>query len=119
MLTIFTESPVIEQIVPQSIVIDEKENKIVSFNCVVTGAPSLRVSWFKGTENLTFSDPTRYGIHKSSKYSRNVTSTLTIRHSTYEDSGRYACVATILNDETGEEKFRTQENATLTIIGEN
>ena len=98
--------------------VDEKESKIVSFNCVVTGAPSLRVSWFKGTENLTFSDPTHYRIHEPSKYSRNVSSTLTILHPTYEDNGQYTCIATILNDETGEEKFRAQENATLTIIGE-
>ena len=95
---------------------DEKENRNVSFNCVVAGAPSLRVSWFKGTKNVTFSDTTRYSIHESLKYSRSVSTTLTILHPTYEDSGRYACVATIL---TGEEKFRAQENATLTIIGEN
>ena len=96
---------------------DEKENRIVSFNCVVTGAPSLRVSWFKSTENLTFNSPSRYSIHESLKNNRNVSSTLTILHPTYEDSGRYACVATILNDETGEEEFSAQENATLSIIG--
>ena len=97
---------------------DEKENKNVSFNCVVTGGPSLRVSWFKGTENLTFSDPTRYNIHELQNNSRHVSSTLTILHPTFQDNDRYACLATVLNDETGEEKLRARENATLTIIGE-
>ena len=98
---------------------DEKENKIVSFNCTVNGAPSLRVSWFKGTKNLTFGNPSRYSINESWMNSTRVRSTLTILNPTYEDSGRYACVSAILNDETGEEKFKAQENATLTVLGEN
>ena len=115
-----TESPVIQQL-PQSIVVDEEviKNKGVSFDCVVTGAPKLRVSWFKGTENLTFADPSHYRINESSNIRTSIRSTLIIDQPTYEDSGRYTCISTVLNDETDEERFRAQENFTLTVLGEN
>ena len=99
--------------------IDEEESshKNVSLNCVVTGAPSLRISWFIGTRNLTFANPSRYSINESMESDKCV-STLTIRHPTYNDSGQYTCVSTILNDITGEKDFRAQENTTLTVLGE-
>ena len=114
----FTETPIIEES-PLSIVIDEEESESVSFNCVVTGAPSLRVSWLKGEKILTFTSPNMYRISESWMNGRtHVKSTLTIDHPTYEDSGRYACVSTVFDDETDEERFRAQANATLTVLGE-
>ena len=115
-----TGSPVIQRL-PQSLVVDEEEikNRHVSFDCVVTGAPSLRVSWLKGTENLTFANPSHYHVNESSNRGHRIKSTLTILDPTYEDSGRYACVSTVLNDETGSKTFRAQKNVTLTVIGKN
>ena len=100
--------------------IDEEESshKNVSLSCVVTGAPSLRISWFIGTRNLTFANPSRYSINESMESDKRVRSTLTIRHPTYKDSGQYTCVSTILNDITGGKDFRAQENTTLTVLGE-
>ena len=97
---------------------EESKHKNVSLNCVVTGAPSLRVSWLKGRQNLTFANPFRYSIYESMVSNNCVRSTLIIRHPTYEDSGRYTCISTILNDTTGTKEFVAQENATLTVLGE-
>ena len=45
-----------------------------------------------------------------------VLSVLTIQRPNYTDSGKYKCVATIMNGRDGN-KFRTQETADLTILG--
>ena len=110
------ESPIIEESL-QSIVVGEGKSESVSFSCVVTGTPSLRVSWFNimGLEIGNFSN---YNINESWEMSENrVKSTLTIHHPTYEDSGQYTCLSTILNGKDRED-FRTEKNVTLTVLGE-
>ena len=120
MMIFSTGSPVIQQL-PQSLVVDEKEieHGRISIDCIVTGAPLLKVSWLRETENLTFANPSHYRITKSSNSGDRIKSTLTILDPTYEDTGRYACVSTVLNDETGSEKFRARKNVTLTVLGKN
>ena len=103
------ESPVIEQI-SKSVVTEESKSENVSLECVATGAPSLTVSWLKGKLNLTAESRMDSNNH--------VRSTLTIHNPTYEDSGRYTCISTILHDTTGRKEFRAEENAILTVIGE-
>ena len=88
-----------------------------SFTCVATGAPSLQVSWFRDETNLTSSNPLRYKINEKNNGTR-VTSVLTINNPTYEESGDYSCIATILNDKSGDAKFRAYSNTTLTVIGQ-
>ena len=88
-----------------------------SFTCVVTGAPSLKVSWFRGLTDLSSSNPSRYEIDEIKNGTR-VTSVLTINDPTYEDSGDYSCVATILDDKAGDAEFRAYSNTTLTVIGQ-
>ena len=114
------ESPIIE-LPPQSVVVDEEAVKggNVSFTCFVTGAPSLQVSWFLEDKNLT--GPTQLDSRFSSEIlpatEAGVISKLVINSPTYEDNGQYVCVATILNDQSGDERFITQESATLTVLG--
>ena len=86
-----------------------------SFTCVATGAPLLQVSWFRGETNLT---STNYEISELSNGTR-IMSVLTINNPTYKDSGDYSCVATILDDKTGDPEFTAYSNTTLslTVIG--
>ena len=86
----------------------------ISFTCVVTGAPSLRVSWFTGEKNLTNLNPSHYEIDEIKNGNR-ITSVLTINDPTYEDSGDYSCIATILD---GNAEFTAYSNTTLTVIGQ-
>ena len=110
----FTESPTIET-APQPIVVGEKDSDSrISFTCVVTGALSLRVSWFTGEKNLTNLNPSHYEFDQIKNGTR-VTSVLTIKNPTYEDSGEYSCVATILD---GNAEFTAYSNTTLTVIGQ-
>lgn len=91
----------------------------ISFTCVATGAPLLKVSWFRGEKNLQGSNPSHYEITETTLTSGSrVTSVLTINDPTYEDSGTYSCRATILDDKTGDTEFTAYSNTTLTVIGQ-
>ena len=96
-----------------------REMNSCSFTCVVTGAPSLKISWFNGENNLTRSNPSHYKISETTNGSvTRVMSVLTIDKPTYKDSGEYSCVATILDDKTGDPEFTAYSNATLAVIGQ-
>ena len=94
-----------------------REMNRCSFTCVVTGTPSLKISWFNGENNLTRSNPSHYKISETTNGSRTM-SVLTIDKPTYKDSGDYSCVSTILDDKTGDPEFTAYSNATLTVIGQ-
>ena len=89
------------------------------FTCIVTGAPLLKISWFNNENNLTILNPSHYKISETTSGSgTRITSVLTIDKPTYKDSGNYSCVATILDDKTGDAKFTAYSNTTLTVIGQ-
>ena len=104
-------------------VVDQKKgrSKTISFYCIATGEPLLKVSWFKnGQKNLTAvaMASSRYIIEQNkTNDGARIESRLTVRNGTHRDSGVYGCVASILHDQTGEKEFWTQENATLTVLG--
>lgn len=108
---------------PQSRLVGGNETESVSFTCIVTGAPSLRVSWFKNGENLTdllqsCLGCSHYTFIEMIESDTRVFSTFTIDEATYEDNGQYVCVATVLGDGSDDEQFTTKKSATLTVLGE-
>ena len=112
-------SPIIER-APESVVVNEEEAS-VSFMCIVTGAPLLQITWFKDDTvlNKHTVSPSHYSFNDiPSDGGKQIASTLTIHNPTYEDSGQYDCIGTVLNDKSGDERFITQEIATLTVLGE-
>ena len=97
--------------------------KGVSFTCIGTGAPLLRISWFVDGKNVTDLEhvggrSSRYTTNETREGETRVFSKLTIDNPTYEDNGQYVCVATILDDTSGDEEYRTEKKASLTVLGE-
>ena len=110
-----TESPIIE--VAPSSVIDNEGAVRVSFTCVATGGPHLRLSWFREGKNITKYTPSQCSINNTVlNEGTKVLSVLTIQRPNYTDSGKYKCFATIMDGRDGN-KFRAQETADLTILG--
>ena len=114
MLLILTESPIIE--VAPTPVVDNEGVAEVSFTCIATGGPSLRLSWFKDDKNLTKYAPPHYNLSSTDMNGgTKVVSTVTVHRPNYTDSGRFKCIACIMDCDAA--NFRAEETADLTIIG--
>jgi hypothetical protein len=112
-LTVY-KSPIIE--VAPTPVVDNEGVERVSFTCIATGGPSLRLSWFKDDKNLTKYAPPHYDLSSTDMNGgTKVVSNVTVHRPNNTDSGRFKCIAYIMNGEAA--KFRAEETADLTIIG--
>ena len=112
---ILTESPIIE-VVPTPVV-DNEGVESVSFTCIASGGPSLRLLWFRGDKNLTNYAPSQYSITNTMMNGgTKMRSVVTVHTPGYNESGRFKCVATIMGGREGN-NFNAEESADLTILG--
>jgi len=93
-------------------------NGPVSFHCVASGGPNLRVSWMQNmNKNLTSKPDPRYRITAVSA-NNTVNTSLVIRNASHLDSGTFHCVAYIMDRiEEFSSPFVTVANVTLTVLG--
>ena len=103
---------------PESVVSNE-EGTSVSFTCIATGGPNLRVSWFRGGMNITRHTPSHYTINETVvNGGTKVMTMVTIHRPNYKESGEIECVATIMEeDRADQEQFRAKNTAELTVLG--
>ena len=112
---ILTEPPIIE--VAPTPVVDNEGVESVSFTCIVSGGPSLRLFWFREDKNLTNYAPSQYSITNTTMNGgTKMRSVVTVHTLGYNESGRFKCVATILDGRDGD-AFKAEESADLTILG--
>ena len=101
---------------PTSVIENEGVAKI-SFTCIATGGPHLRISWFREDKNLTKFSPFHYNISNiTTNEGTKIMSVVTVHRPNYIESGKFKCVATIMNGRDGAD-FRAESAADLTIIG--
>jgi hypothetical protein len=112
-LTVY-KSPIIE-VVPTPVV-DNEGVESVSFTCIASGGPSLRLLWFRGDKNLTNYAPSQYSITNTMMNGgTKMRSVVTVHTPGYNESGRFKCVATIMGGREGN-NFNAEESADLTIL---
>ena len=90
----------------------------MSFKCMATGGPHLRVSWFKDGKNLTKHVPSHYMINRTAMNNgEKVMTEVTIHRPTYTETGAIECIATIMDDERNSIEYRAAETAYVTVLG--
>ncbi|CAI8057726.1 hypothetical protein GBAR_LOCUS31444 [Geodia barretti] len=112
-LTVY-KSPIIE--VAPTPIVDNEGAESVSFTCIASGGPFLRLFWFREDKNLTNYTPSQYSITNTTMNGgTKMRSVVTVHTPGFNESGRFKCVATIMDGRDGD-AFKAEESADLTIL---